>query len=221
MEEEFIKQVSQLYEAGRYGELIAFAMNEYPALADEDVLEKLAWSYYRQAQYGSAMEIVLLAERYGYKNLGAVRVQVEAYVNGNIDAALEVLNSGGDDDPRLCNSFVVAARTQKHPETYIPQALEYMHRYRGSENISAIHIMNNMGRLYLATGDPDSALDCWARAYERYDGSGNFHHRAALQFWFHKAYKEIGDIDAAIVAAELSRNLVLSTFVCLKDTSRC
>jgi hypothetical protein len=67
-------------------------------------------------------------------------------------------------------------------------------------------MQNNMGHLYSAIDDPEAALDCWNRAYKRY-GNGNFHHRAALQYWVYNAYMKLGDKDSATLAAELSYSL--------------
>lgn len=207
--EELLKKVTQLYEDGKYAQVIMAVMNNFLedlSIAPPEILEKLSWSYYKYNNFGAALEIIMIAENQGHANLNPIRMQVEARVNKNINSALEVLDDGGRDDPKICNLFIIAARNQVHPDIYIEQALGYICGHKESKDISAVHMMNNMGRLYLTVGDPEAALDCWKRAYPRY-GEENFHHRAALMFWMAKAYQEIGEITEATRAIEQCQEL--------------
>jgi len=209
MEDEdlIFKKATELYDAGKYGQVIEYVIEKCPDLskASSGVLEKMAWSYYRRDKFGLARNIATMGVKLGYKDLESIIVQIDVYFGKDIKVVQDVL-SENENDPKICNAFIVAARGQKNPEQYISQALRYVQKFKNSDNISAIHMQNNMGCLYMATGDYEAALDCWRRAYERY-GEGNFHHRAALQYWVHKAYLELITKDAALNAAKLSLDL--------------
>lgn len=201
------KKVTELYDAGKFGEVIELVREAYPDLtkASSGNLEKLAWSHYRRNEFGLARSVAMTGISIGYEDLESVKVQIDTnYVDKktNIKVVMDIL-SEDKSDPKICNVFIVAARNEENPKQYIAQALEYVQKFKNSDSIAAINMQHNMGRLYLAIGDYEAAIDYLNRAYERY-GSRNFHHRAALQYWVYDAYMKLGDKDSATLAAERS-----------------
>ncbi|MCK9578355.1 tetratricopeptide repeat protein [bacterium] len=206
-EDVLLKEIFQLYGAGEYTQVVLFVANNFPDLscAPSEILEKLAWSYFNQARYESAMEIIKLSEGFGHE-LPSVRSHIGDCILNKIDIAFEVFDFGGVNDPYICNAFIVSARSQTDPSIYIGQALSCILRNKNADNIFAVHMLYNMGRLYFESSDPEAAIDYFGRAYARY-GEKNFQYRADLMFWVAKAYQELGDIEAAIEAIEKCQEL--------------
>lgn len=206
--ERFIEEINQLYKSGKYGEVIKQIREKYPELiyAPPEILEILAWCYYRNNQYQEVRSIIKIAKSLEYSNLEAIELQLRAYVDGDIKAALSILEKDTS-DPRICNAFIIAARNQKSPETYVDFAKELVKKHELSSEIAAIHMQNNFGRLLLAIGQAIKANGQFMIAYVRYGEEGNFHHRAAILYWQAKGSEELGDIDTALSVINRSCHL--------------
>lgn len=203
------KNINRLYDEKKYNQLILMVANKYPDLrsVSPELLKKVICSYCKQHRYGPAMEMIIALKEYGHE-FPTIRTLIIDRIQESINAATDVLDFGGNSDPEICNAFIIAALNAQYPELYKDQALRCVKAFESSKDIFAIHMQYNMGRLYLALNYPETAIDYWLGARERY-GEDNIHHQANLMFWVHKAYLQLGEKKLALTAAEHSRSLWL------------
>jgi len=182
VEEEFGKEISQLYEEGRYGQLIKRVYEKHSNIltCPTEIFVKFVCAQYWQGNYKLAKDFIKLANN-GYKDVTLTMLQLDILISGNAKAVQEVevaINDTSYPVPELWNALAIA--TIKEPTldrlVRIDQAMKGL---KNSPELAAINLQNNVARVFSMFGFSEEANNRWQQALERY-GNKNYHHRANI-----------------------------------------
>lgn len=203
-----------LYEDGRFGEVIDLVNSLSPEDVTDFLLMKKIWSLYRMKRFEEALSCASPMIKRCVPDAIDFWVQYCAYVSKD-DKALEELYRRDSGNPSVVNAIMIRARDKDVNYFSLDgffsgiDPLSLIEVFYEKKGTVFANIFNNTARYFMTLPDTimfPVARDLIKTAFEKY-GKGNFNHRAALSFHASVYYEQKGYLKLAFKEAGRSFDL--------------
>lgn len=211
-----VAEIQELYDLGKIPEAMAAVWAEVyeERKQDDPELGKLmvirAWCHWRRQEWNDARKWLNGANEAGGADLRVKRLcaYFAAYLDKN-DGVLRAIATELPDDISVQNALLIRAR---EADIGIAQGdvLLLLNRFTG-ESVEVANLYHNGARFFLAQKqdreDAITAVDLIDIALAKYGDGGNWHHRAAANFWRSQALERLDRTSEALQAIQESMRL--------------
>lgn len=166
------------------------------------------WCHYRRKEFQQAYNCAVALGTFPWARelMAYLCAYVPHYVNDQ--ALLLISQELGSSNINVANAFIIRARASDCSLLKQEDVHRLVVQFTNEKTVHGANLLHNAGRYSLEKGTSQDACEYLESAIIRYETlGGNFHHRAAANFWKSQAYEKMGNREKTIECMEASVNL--------------